>query len=93
MLLITETTVIQQFISVGITQLRHLCEIKSYGPQFRSKRIFEYFKREITASSLPRHWHDMLHTSSRWETDVVIQHVTDIEISCEKSKHISLRNS
>ena len=34
----------------------------------------------------------MLHTSSRWETDSVIKHVTDIEISCEKSKLVSLRN-
>ena len=34
-------TVIQQFISLGITQVKHLCEMKSYEPQFRSKRIFE----------------------------------------------------
>ena len=41
--------------------------------------------------SLPQHWNDVLHTSSRWETDAVIKHVTDIEISCEKSKLVSLR--
>ena len=35
----------------------------------------------------------MLHTSSRWETDAVIKHVTDIEISCGKSKLVSLRNT
>ena len=49
-------------------------------------------KREITATSLPQHWNDVLHTSSSWETDAVIKHVTDIEISCEKSKLVSLRN-
>ena len=27
-------TVIQQFISLGITQVKHLCEMKSYEPQF-----------------------------------------------------------
>ena len=37
-------TVIQQFISLSITQVKHLCEIKSYDPQFRT---FEYLKREI----------------------------------------------
>ena len=58
--------------------------MKSYEPQFRSTRIFESLKREITATSLPQHWNDVLHTSSCWETDAVIQHVTDIEISCEK---------
>ena len=63
MLLITET-VIQQFISLGITQVKHLCEMKSYEPQFRSKRIFKSLKREITATSLPQHWNDILHTSS-----------------------------
>ena len=57
--------------------------MKSYEPQFRSNGIFESLKREITATSLPQHWNDVLHTSSRWETDAVIQHVTDIEISCE----------
>ena len=41
-------TVIQQFISLGITQVKHLCEMKSCQPQFRSKRIFESLKREIT---------------------------------------------
>ena len=41
-------TVIQQFISLGITQVKHLCEINSYEPQFRSKRIFEYLIREVT---------------------------------------------
>ena len=35
-------TVIQQFISLGITQVKYLCEMKSYEPQFRSKRIFEF---------------------------------------------------
>ena len=30
---------------------------------------------------------------SRWETDSVIKHVTDIEISSEKSKLVSLRNT
>ena len=34
----------------------------------------------------------MLHTSSRWETEAVIKHETDIEISCEKSKLVGLRN-
>ena len=43
-------TVIQQFISLGITQIKHLCEMKSYESQFRSKRIFESLKREITAT-------------------------------------------
>ena len=43
--------------------------------------FFESLKREITATSLPQHWNDVLHTSSCWETDAVIQHVTDIEIS------------
>ena len=56
------------------------------------QRIFESLKREITATSLPQHWNDVLHTSSRWETDAVIKHVTDIEISYEKSKLVSLRN-
>ena len=64
--------------------------MKSYEPQFRSKRIFESLKHEITATSLPQHWNDVLHNSSRWETDSVIKHVTDIEISCEKSKLVSL---
>ena len=66
--------------------------MKSYEPQFRSKRIFESLKHKITATSLPQHWNDVLHNSSRWETDSVIKHVTDIEISCEKSKLVSLRN-
>ena len=61
--------------------------MKSYEPQFRSKRIFKYLKREITATSLPQQGNDALHTSLRWGTDV-----TDIEISCEKSKLVSLRN-
>ena len=61
-------------------------------PQFRSKRIFESLKHDITATSLPQHWNDVLHNSSRWETDSVIKHVTDIEISYEKSKLVSLRN-
>ena len=67
--------------------------MKSYGPQFWSKRIFKSLKHEITATSVPQHWNDVLHNSSRWETDSVIKHVTDIEISCEKSKLASLRNS
>ena len=32
-------TVIRQFILLGITQVKHLCEMKSYEPQFRSTRI------------------------------------------------------
>ena len=46
----------------------------------------------ITSTSLPQHWNDALHTFSRWGTDAVIKYVTDIEISCEKSKLVSLRN-
>ena len=38
-----------------------------------------------TVTSLPQHWNDALHTSSCWETDAVIKHVTDIEISCKKN--------
>ena len=57
--------------------------MKSYEPQFRSKGIFESLKGEITATYLPQHWNDVLHTSSRWGTDAVIKHVTDIEIFCE----------
>ena len=72
-------TVIQQFISLGITQVKHLCEMKSYEPQFRSKMIFESLKREITASSLPQHWNDALHTSSCWGTDAVIKQVTGLK--------------
>ena len=52
--------------------------MKSYEPQFRSKRIFESLKREITATSLPQHWNDA------WGTDAVIKHATDNEISCGK---------
>ena len=37
-------TVIKQFISLGITQVNHLCEMKSYEPQFRSRTIFESFE-------------------------------------------------
>ena len=66
--------------------------MKSYELQFRSKKIFEFLKREIPATSLPQHWNDALHTSSRWGTDAVLKHKTDIEISCEKSKLVSLRN-
>ena len=47
-------TLIQQFISLGITHVKHLCVMKSYEPQFRSKRIFESLKREITAKPLPQ---------------------------------------
>ena len=47
------------------------------------QRIFESLKREITATYLPQHWNDALHNYSRWETDTVIKHMTDIEISCE----------
>ena len=35
---IITNTVIQQFISLCITQVKHLCKMKSYEPQFRSKR-------------------------------------------------------
>ena len=56
------------------------------------QRIFESLKREVTATSSPQHWNDVVYTSSRWEIDAVINHVTDIEISCEKSKLVSLRN-
>ena len=58
-------TVIQQFISLGITQVKHLCVIKSYETQLRSKWIFESLKREITITSLPQNWNDALHNSSR----------------------------
>ena len=33
------------------------------------RRFFESLKCEITVTSLPQHWNDVLHTSSRWETD------------------------
>ena len=56
------------------------------------QRIFESLKREITATSLLQPWNDALHTFSRWGTDAVVKHVTNIEISCEKSKLVSLRN-
>ena len=32
-------TVIQHCISLGITQVKHLCGMKSYEPQFSTKRI------------------------------------------------------
>ena len=51
------------------------------------KQIFESLKREITATSLPQHWNDALHTSARWGTDSII-----IEILCEKLNLVSLRN-
>ena len=54
--------------------------------------FFESLKHKITTTSLPQHWNDVLHNSSRWESDSVIKHVTDIEISCKKSKLISHRN-
>ena len=41
-------------------------EIKSYGPQLRSKLMFESLKREITETTLPHHWKDTLHISS-WD--------------------------
>ena len=82
-------TVIQQFISLGITQAKHLRESRSYECQYRSKRIFESLKREITTTSLPQHWNDALHTSSRRGTDAVIKYVTYIEISCEKNQNLS----
>ena len=68
--------------------------MKSYEPQFRSKRIFESLKREITVTSLPQQWNDVLHTSSRWGTGAVITHLTDnyIEIFSKTSKLVSLRN-
>ena len=48
-------TVIQQFISLGITQVKHLCEMSlSLG-----QKIFESLKLEITATSLPQHWNDV----------------------------------
>ena len=40
-------SVIQQFISLGITQAKHLCEIKSYEPEFRSTQIFESLKQTL----------------------------------------------
>ena len=43
-----------------------------------------FLKCEITATSLPHHWNDEFHTSSRWETDAVIKRVTDIGISCKQ---------
>ena len=49
-------------------------------------------KRKITATYLPQHWNDALHTSSRLGTDAGIKHVTDIEISFEKLKFVSLGN-
>ena len=42
--------------------------------------MFESLKREIIATSLPQHWNDALHTSSRWGTAAFIKHVTHIEI-------------
>ena len=79
-------TVIQQYISIYIfTQVKHVCEIKSYEPQFRSKLNFESLKREITTTSL-QHWNDALHTSSRWRTDAIIKHATDCEIFSKQIK-------
>ena len=75
-----------------ITQVKHLYEIKSNGPQFRSKRIFESLKREITETFLPQYCKDALHTSSGWGTDAFIKHVTDIEISSKETKLVSLRS-
>ena len=49
-------------------------------------------KHEITAAALTQHWNDALHTSSHWGTDAVIKHVTDVDMSCEKSKLVSRRN-
>ena len=51
------------------------------------QRIFESLKHEITETSLPQYWNDVLYNSSRWETDSVTKHVTDIEISGEKSRN------
>ena len=85
-------TVIQQFISLGITQVKHLCEIKYYEPQFRSTRIFEFLKREITETYLPQHWNNAFHTSSHWGRDAVIKHVTNIYIFSKESKIVSLRS-
>ena len=65
--------------------------MKSHEPQLRSKRIFEFLKREITATSLPQHWNDALHISSRRGIYTVIKHVIDIKISCERSKLVSLK--
>ena len=77
-------TVIQQFILLYITQVKHLCKIKSYEPQFWSKWMFESFKREISETSLLQHWKDALHTSSCCGTDAFIYHVADIEIFSKK---------
>ena len=57
-------TVIQQFISLGITQVKQLWEIKSHEPQIISKRIFESLKRERTEIYLLQHLKDAWHTSS-----------------------------
>ena len=69
--IITDTVSLQQCISLGITKVKHLCEIKSYDCQFRLKRIFESLKCKITDISLSQHWNNALHTSSRWGTDTV----------------------
>ena len=61
-------------------------------PQFRSTRSLESLKHEITATSLPQYWNDVLHTSSRCRTVAVIKHVTDIEIFSKESILVSLRN-
>ena len=85
-------TVTQQFISLGITQVKHLSEIKSYELRFRFKQIFESLKREITEPYLSHHWEHALYTSSCLETDAVIKYVTDIEISSKESKLVCFRS-
>ena len=64
-------------MSLGITQVKHLCEINYHEPQLR---ILESLKREITTTPLPQHWKDVLHTSSCCGTNAFIKHVTDIDI-------------
>ena len=50
--------------------------------EFITLDIFLDIKHEITATYLPQHWNDVLHTSSRWGTDAVIKHGTHIKICC-----------
>ena len=71
--------VIQQFISIGMTRVKHLCELKSYEPQFNSKWIFESLKREITVTSLSQ-------DSSCCGPDAFIKHVTHMKSSVKKIK-------
>ena len=83
--------VIQHFISFGITQVKHLCEMKSYEPQFRSEDFWIFETRNNR---------NIFTTTVEWcithlltlGKDAAIKHVTDIEISCDKSKLVSFRN-